>query len=91
MSPNINMKNQKPGSGLLYLIIIALITAGIFIILNPGENNTEKITLNEFVEETESGEVAKIEVEDNRINITLIDDSKQYAFKEPGTNRKRTA
>ncbi len=84
MSPNINMKNQKPGSGLLYLIIIALITAGIFIILNPGENNTEKITLNEFVEETESGEVAKIEVEDNRINITLIDDSKQYAFKEPG-------
>jgi len=78
------MKNQKPGSGLLYLIIIALITAGIFIILNPGENNTEKITLNEFVEETESGEVAKIEVEDNRINITLIDDSKQYAFKEPG-------
>ncbi len=84
MSPNINMKNQKPGSGLLYLIIIALITAGIFIILNPGESNTDKITLDKFVEETASGEVAKIEVEDNRINITLIDDSKQYAFKEPG-------
>lgn len=78
------MKNQKPGSGLLYLIIIALITAGIFIIMNPGESNTEKITLDKFVEETSSGEVAKIEVEDNRINITLIDDSKQYAFKEPG-------
>ncbi len=84
MSPNINMKNQKPGSGLLYLIIIALITAGVFLILNPGESNTDKITLDKFVEETASGEVAKIEVEDNRINITLIDDSKQYAFKEPG-------
>lgn len=78
------MRNQKPGSGFLYLVIIALISAGVFIILNPGETSVKKITLDQFVEETKSGEVAKIEVEDNRINVTLIDDSQQYAFKESG-------
>lgn len=78
------MKNQKPGSGFMYLIIIALISAGLFIIMNPDESNVKKITLDKFVEITKSGEVATIEVEDNRINITLIDDTQQYAFKEPG-------
>lgn len=84
MPPKTQMKNQKPSSGFMYLIIIALISAGFFIILNPEESNVKKITLDKFVEETKSGEVATIEVEDNRINITLIDDSKQFAFKEPG-------
>lgn len=84
MAPNMQMRNQKPGSGFLYLVIIALISAGVFIILNPGETSVKKITLDQFVEETKSGEVAKIEVEDNRINVTLIDDSQQYAFKESG-------
>ncbi len=84
MAPKIQMKNQKPGSGFLYLVIVALITAGVFIIMNPGETNVKKITLDQFVEETKSGEVATIEVEDDRVNITLIDDTKQYAFKEPG-------
>lgn len=84
MPPKMQMKNQKPGSGFMYLIIIALISAGFFIMINPGETNIKKITLDKFVEETKSGEVATIEVEDNRINITLIDDTQQYAFKEPG-------
>ena len=84
MPPKMQMKNQKPGSGFMYLIIIALISAGLFIMMSPGETNVKKITLDKFVEETKSGEVATIEVEDNRINITLIDDTQQYAFKEPG-------
>ncbi len=84
MPPKMQLKNQKPGSGIIYLIIIALISAGFFIMINPGETNVKKITLDKFVEETKSGEVATIEVEDNRINITLIDDTQQYAFKEPG-------
>jgi len=88
MPPNLKMRNQKPGTGFLYLIIFALITAGILIIMNPGETDVKKITLDQFVEETKSGEVSKIEVENNRVNITLIDDTEQYAFKEEGSTVK---
>lgn len=53
--------------------------------MNPGEDNTEKVTLDQFVEQAKSGEVSKIEIEDNRINFTLIDDTRQFAFKESGS------
>lgn len=85
MASNLKMKNQKPGSNFIYLLIIALIASGIFLIMNPGEGNIQKVTLDEFREEVQSGEVAQIEVMDNRLNIKLIDDTEQYAFKEPGS------
>jgi cell division protease FtsH len=83
MPVNLQMKNPRPGSNLIYLVIIALVASGIFLIMNPGENNVTKITLNQFIESARSGEVAEIQVEDNRLNITLIDGTKQYTFKEP--------
>jgi cell division protease FtsH len=53
-------------------------------LFSPGDSNVKKITLDQFITEAKSGEVDKIAVSDNRISITLIDDSKQYTFKEPG-------
>lgn len=86
MPVNLKMNNQKPGSNFIYLIIFALLISGIFLIFNPGENNIKKITLDQFTEQAKSGEVATIKVEDNRLNITLIDDTKEYVYKE--TNAK---
>lgn len=78
------MKRPKPGSNLIYLLVIALVASGIFLIMNPGEGNIKKVTLDEFKREVQAGEVAQIEIMDDRLDITLIDDTEQYAFKEPG-------
>jgi cell division protease FtsH len=88
MPVNLKMKNPKPGSNLIYLVIIALIASGLFLIFNPGENNVKKITLDQFIQQAKSGEVAEVLVEDNRLNITLIDDTRQYAFKEADSTVK---
>jgi cell division protease FtsH len=78
------MQNKRPGNSFIYLVIIALIISAVFLIFNPGGGDSKKVTLDQFVQEAKSGEVAKIEVSNNRIDVTLIDDSKQYTFKEPG-------
>lgn len=83
MAVNLKMKKpNKPGSNFIYLVIIALLASGLYLIFNPGEANVTKITLDQFTEEARSGEIASIKVEDNRLNIVLIDDTKQYAYKE---------
>ena len=81
---NLKMQNQRPGSNFIYLVIIALIISAIFLIFNPGGSPAKKVTLDEFIQEANSGEVAKIQVSNDKINITLIDDSQQYTFKESG-------
>ncbi|NIA01816.1 MAG: ATP-dependent zinc metalloprotease FtsH [Nitrospirae bacterium] len=44
------------------------------------------MSLNTFVEKAQSGEIHKVEVSDNRINIELVDGSKLYTFKEVGSS-----
>lgn len=86
MPPKIKMTPpQKPGANMIYLLIVALLISGLYIIFNPGENDTKKVTLDQFIEQAKSGEVAEIEVMGDRINMLLIDDTKQYTFKETGS------
>lgn len=82
MSPNLKMPNRRPGNSLLYLVAFAFVVSALYIILNPGDGNVKKVSLDEFLQEAKSGEIAKIQVSNDRINITLIDDSKQYTYKE---------
>ncbi len=84
MPINLQMPNKRPGNNFIYLIIIALIISAIFLIFNPGGGSAKKITLDQFVQETTSGEVTKIQVSNNKINITRIDDSQEYTYKESG-------
>lgn len=53
---------------------------------NTGQQSTTEISLNTFVEKAQSGEIHKVEVSDNRINIELVDGSKLYTFKEVGSS-----
>ncbi len=82
--PSLKLPTQRPGNNLIYLVVAALIISGLYIIFNPGEGNIKKITLDEFVKQAISGDIAKIQVSNNRLNLTLIDDSKEYTFKENG-------
>ena len=70
----------------LYLIIIALIVAALAMMFNNGQQASSEITLNTLVEKVESGEIHQIEVSNNKLNIELVDGSKLFAFKEPGSS-----
>ncbi len=82
--PISNVPRRK--SGLLTLIVIALIIAAVMLIGNAGDSNTKEITLNTLVERVEAGNIKLLSVADNKINLELVDGSKYYAFKEPGSS-----
>jgi cell division protease FtsH len=84
-----NKPLKKPGSNnFLTLIVIVLLISASFLIFNQNGTPAEKINLNQFIESVNAGEVSKIviEPETNRINITKIDGSSAYTYKEPSTD-----
>ena len=82
MPPLLKMPEQKPKNSFIYLIIIALVISGLFIMFNPGSNNIKKITLDQFVQKATAGEVSKVQVSNNKLTLTMIDDTQLYTFKE---------
>ncbi len=77
---------QKPKNTFIYLIIIALIIAAFAMIFNTDQVPADEITLNTFIDEIEAGNIHKITVTNNKINIELVDGQKQFTFKEPGSS-----
>lgn len=77
---------QKKGpSPLVTVLLLALILSGVYSIWNPnGKVPAEEVSLSEFVDDVEEGEVAQIEVRDSRIDYKLTDESEKFAFKEYG-------
>ena len=84
MPPQLNMQQPKQKNSFIYLVIFALLISFVFIMLNPNEGDVKKVTLDEFIQSAKTGEIAKIEISNNRIDFTLIDDTKKYTFREPG-------
>lgn len=77
---------NKSKNTFVYLIAFALIVAT-FVMLFPSTNaNIEEVSLNKFVEEVSSGNIKEISVADNKINLELVDGSKQFTFKEAGSS-----
>ncbi|MCD6109901.1 ATP-dependent zinc metalloprotease FtsH [bacterium] len=82
------MPTNKPRNSFLYLIVAALIVTSVVIIFNPGEGAAKKVSMNAFIEQVKNEEVKAIEVKNEKINITLVDDTKEFAFKEKGETLK---
>ena len=55
-------------------------------ISSAGKSPSKEISLNNFIEKIEAGNIHQIEVASNKINIELIDGSKYHAFKEQGSS-----
>ncbi len=66
----------------LIFLIVFLIIAGIFSLVNIEGQKIEEITLDELVQEIEEGKIKEITVEQNRLNILLVNEDLQFAFKE---------
>lgn len=76
----------KQKSAFLYLLVIALAVAALVMIFSPGQTNINEINLNKFVEEVESGTIHQVSVSGNKLNIELVDGSKQFTYKESGVS-----
>lgn len=80
-----NIQNTPGNNNFFALIAVILAVSALAVIWNGGGGTTnKKITLNQFQEAVMSGEVAKISIdtEADRIDITKIDGSQNYTYKE---------
>lgn len=79
---------QKPQhrNGLLYLVIIALFATAFYMITSAGKTPSQEINFGTFIERVQNEAVSKVTVVDNRVNVELIDGSKQHFNKETGTS-----
>jgi len=81
--PTAKAKKPKGPSSLVSVLIIALLISGVYSIWNPmGAPQSEKVPLNEFITDVSEGEVQIVEVEGDKINYVLEDETSKYAFKE---------
>jgi cell division protease FtsH len=84
--PKIAKKKGGPKNTFLYLIIAALIVSSFVMLFPSGDVNITEISLNQFIEEASAGTIHQISIADNKINIEMVDGSKQFAYKEGGTS-----
>ena len=77
---------KKPKNTFLYLVIVALIIAAFSMMFNTNAPSSEEITLSEFIEEAESGNIKEVSIADNRLNLEFVDGSKKFTYKEPGAS-----
>ena len=84
MESPLKIPKNKPRSGLLYLLVTALLITAVVIIFNPESSGTKKISLNTFVEQAKNEEIKSVRVKNERIDIVLVDNTEEYAFKEKG-------
>lgn len=67
------------------VLVVALLLSGIYSMWNTGSTEApEQVGLSEFVEDVESGNVKTVAVSDSRMDYTLADETKKYAYKEYG-------
>lgn len=78
------VKKPNNNSYAIFAVIVLAITAAL-IVFNGNGGNAKEISLNQFVEDVTNGKVAKVnlESENDRINVTRVDGSQTYAYKEP--------
>ncbi len=71
---------EKPSNNFLYLVITALVLTMLYFMFNPSQDEVTKVPLSTFVEDVTEGEVARIEVAENKISYSEDEDKEDYEF-----------
>ena len=79
------MKNS-PLKNILILVVVTAIIAAVFSIWSSKQVTVEDITISQLAEEVTNNEVSSIDIKNNRLDITLNDDTIQRAYKESGVS-----
>ncbi|KKQ69851.1 MAG: ATP-dependent metalloprotease FtsH, cell division protease FtsH [Candidatus Peregrinibacteria bacterium GW2011_GWC2_39_14] len=83
---NMKMPENRGRGGIIYLLIIALVIAGIFFIVNPTSSSVKTVPLSTVVQQVKDGVVGSMKVTKNKLDITLADSSKEVAYKDTNEN-----
>ncbi len=75
-------KTKKHNSPIGYIIILALALTLIYTIFNPSPTAPEKVTLDTFLSDVDSGIVEEIEVQGSKIYYITTGDAEFYTIKE---------
>ncbi len=76
-------KKKKNSSAIGYVIIIALALTLVYTFANPNPTDPEKVNINTFLEDVDSGIIEEIEIQDNKILYTTTGEATFYTIKEP--------
>ncbi|HSH31151.1 MAG TPA: ATP-dependent zinc metalloprotease FtsH, partial [Candidatus Saccharimonadales bacterium] len=78
---------KKNPKSFIFLVAGLLVMAVLFVLSMPTAK-TEEVSLSQVIEEATSGKVERIQVDGDKLTVTLKDDSapKQIAYKERGAN-----
>ncbi len=84
-----NMNMNKNTRNIIILIIILLLAA-VFMVNGAKKPKTENVSISKVSEEVAAGNVEKIQVEGDKVTVTLKDDKapQQIAYKETSANLK---
>ena len=79
------MKSNWKRNSLIYITILVAFVV-LFSFLLPGTEQREKVALSAVITMSQNGEIAEIEVDEEKLLITTIDDTKLESVKETNAN-----
>jgi len=74
------MKNLA--KNLVIILVVFFVISGIVMVYNTPVQKINDVTLNELANQINEGKVKEIQVEGDKLNITLVDDTKEKSRKE---------
>lgn len=83
-------KTMNKNTRNIIVLIIVLLIASIFMVNGAKKEQVENVSISKVAEQVQAGEVEKIEVEGDKVTVTLKDDKapQQVAYKESSANLK---
>ena len=79
---------KKIPKQLIYVLITVVVIAGLLTLANYNEKKPPEVPLSKVIEQTSSGQVEKIEVVGDQLNITLKGGEKETSYKEKSASLK---
>ena len=81
-------KTMNKNTRNIIILILVLLVAAALMVNNNKKEKTESVSISKVSEEVKAGEVEKIEVEGDKVTVTLKDDKapQQVAYKETSAN-----
>lgn len=79
---------KKIPKQLIYVLIAAVVIAGLLVAASYNEKKPAQVPLSQLIEQTSGGQVEKIEVVGDQLNVTLKNGEKETSYKEKSASLK---
>lgn len=79
---------KKIPKQLIYVVIAVVVVIGLLTLANYNEKKPAQVPLSQLIEQTSAGQVEKIEVVGDQLNVTLKSGEKETSYKEDSASLK---